>query len=141
MTAPYVAHLADEARPLATACGEPWQGWQAPEDIDPRSVVLPPHDQPPFTPGPGPAVPGVPASSLQVSEPEVPEGIYLAAAQAYERAAGIRVGAADLAQMPGLRAAIESAFRAGYGLACDDEADGEPARFRPAPDDGDRHSW
>jgi hypothetical protein len=49
----YVAHLADDRYRLFTACGEPWQGWQAPVDLDlklkssdPRAMVLPPHNQP-----------------------------------------------------------------------------------------------
>lgn len=42
----YVAHLADDANPLVTACGESWQGWQAPEGIDPHLVVLGPHETP-----------------------------------------------------------------------------------------------
>lgn len=43
----YVAHLADGD---TTACGEPWQGWQAPRtdtyELTPGTVELPPHDQP-----------------------------------------------------------------------------------------------
>jgi hypothetical protein len=45
----YTAHLERDDRPNLTACGEPWQGWQVPEDADlkdPRLVTLPPHDPP-----------------------------------------------------------------------------------------------
>lgn len=42
----YVSHLAADVRPMATACGEPWQGWQAPEDLPSGTLVLPPHEQP-----------------------------------------------------------------------------------------------
>lgn len=41
----YVAHLADDEKPKTTACGEPWQGWQAPDVLWP-TVELPPHDPP-----------------------------------------------------------------------------------------------
>lgn len=44
----YLAHLSQDDNPLLTLCGEPWQGWQAPEgytDI-PGHVELPPHDKP-----------------------------------------------------------------------------------------------
>ena len=40
-----IAHRANEDT-TDTACGEPWQGWQAPEELDQHSVVLPPHAQP-----------------------------------------------------------------------------------------------
>jgi hypothetical protein len=43
----FVAHLASDGDPRATACGEPWQGWQEPENPDRENYgVLPPHDQP-----------------------------------------------------------------------------------------------
>lgn len=42
----YVAHLSNDDNPKQTACGEPWQGWQAPEDIDLRDIILPPHTPP-----------------------------------------------------------------------------------------------
>ena len=48
----YIAHLARDANPLETACGEPWQGWQAPTNLDlqpawmPNRATLPPRDQP-----------------------------------------------------------------------------------------------
>ena len=49
----YIAHLADATDLLSTFCGEPWQGWQAPEDLDlktrvddPRSTTIAPHSQP-----------------------------------------------------------------------------------------------
>jgi hypothetical protein len=46
----YVAHLGDDERPDYTACGEPWQGWQAPVttsyELTPGNVELPPHDPP-----------------------------------------------------------------------------------------------
>lgn len=46
----HTAHLADAAKPDYTACGEPWQGWQAPTtasyEMTPRNVELPPHDPP-----------------------------------------------------------------------------------------------
>jgi hypothetical protein len=42
----YVAHLTCNDSSLRTACGEPWQGWQAPEGLDPHSVILPPHGPP-----------------------------------------------------------------------------------------------
>ena len=45
----YVSHLSEgPPREHLTACGEPWQVWQAPErycDI-PGVVVLPPHYEP-----------------------------------------------------------------------------------------------
>lgn len=41
----YVAHLADDGDLTTTACGEPWQGWQAPKRVDRRNTV-PPHDLP-----------------------------------------------------------------------------------------------
>jgi hypothetical protein len=40
----FTAHLASDTNPLVTACGEPWQGWQAPPDN--RDHELPPHQQP-----------------------------------------------------------------------------------------------
>jgi hypothetical protein len=49
----YTAHLADDERPHSTACGESWQSWQAPKDldlVDPQAEVLPPVE------GPGPHV-------------------------------------------------------------------------------------
>ena len=46
----YTAHLADGDHPDRTACGEPWQGWQAPRtasyELTPRTVELPPHEEP-----------------------------------------------------------------------------------------------
>lgn len=45
----YTAHLARDDNPLYTACGEPWQGWQAPSDLDlrdPHAITLAPHDPP-----------------------------------------------------------------------------------------------
>lgn len=46
MSAVYTAHLAQDHRPLLTACGESWQGWQAPEDPDPYARNIPPHAEP-----------------------------------------------------------------------------------------------
>jgi len=40
----FTAHLASGRNPLYTACGEPWQGWQAP--FNNRELELPPHHQP-----------------------------------------------------------------------------------------------
>ena len=46
----HTAHLADDEQPDRTACGEPWQGWQAPTtasyEMTPGNVELPPHDKP-----------------------------------------------------------------------------------------------
>jgi hypothetical protein len=44
----HVAHLSDDTKPMTTACGEPWQGWQAPPDLDliPDTYTLPPHERP-----------------------------------------------------------------------------------------------
>lgn len=45
----HVSHLADNERPASTACGEPWQGWQAPSNLtmlDPKAFTLAPHDPP-----------------------------------------------------------------------------------------------
>jgi len=42
----YVSHLAKDDNPRLTACGEPCQGWQAPDDGLPGEIQLPPHDQP-----------------------------------------------------------------------------------------------
>lgn len=46
----YTAHLANDERPDYTACGEPWQGWQAPQtdsyELTPGNVELPPHYEP-----------------------------------------------------------------------------------------------
>lgn len=44
----YVSHLAQDADPRFTLCGEPWQGWQASEEASGAAVhlghsVLPPH--------------------------------------------------------------------------------------------------
>lgn len=46
----YIAHLRSDAT-TGTACGEPWQGWQAPPELehDPYSRVLPPYDLNPPT--------------------------------------------------------------------------------------------
>ena len=41
----YISHLADDGDPRVTACGEPWQGWQEPDNA-PRVIVDPPHDPP-----------------------------------------------------------------------------------------------
>lgn len=44
----YVAHLV-HANGFNTACGEPWQGWQEPFDmdlLDPRHHPIPPFDDP-----------------------------------------------------------------------------------------------
>jgi len=44
----FISHLKDD-NSVGTACGEPWQGWQAPKDLDlkdPEAIILPPHDQP-----------------------------------------------------------------------------------------------
>jgi hypothetical protein len=43
----FVAHLGDDDNPNFTACGEPWQDWQAPKDADLLGVpVLPGQDKP-----------------------------------------------------------------------------------------------
>jgi hypothetical protein len=46
----YTAHLSSDEKPDYTACGEPWQGWQAPHtdsyELTPGNVELPPHDEP-----------------------------------------------------------------------------------------------
>ena len=48
----YTAHLARDGNRLETACGEPWQGWQAPAALDlaPQKAgypaPLPPHRPP-----------------------------------------------------------------------------------------------
>lgn len=43
----YVSHLADDNDPTETACGEPWQGWQEPDDCRRRTgFVLTPFEQP-----------------------------------------------------------------------------------------------
>jgi len=44
----YLCHLANDKKPKATACGEPWQGWQAPKDLDlySFSYILSPHNPP-----------------------------------------------------------------------------------------------
>lgn len=45
----YTSHLSDRKNPIYTACGESWQGWQAPEELkskDPLARTLPPHSQP-----------------------------------------------------------------------------------------------
>jgi hypothetical protein len=44
----HVAHLRSDSG-VGTACGEPWQGWQAPHDLDirdPRAITLAPHSEP-----------------------------------------------------------------------------------------------
>lgn len=44
----YISHIAEDGtRPLATACGEPWQQWQAPDETDPENLPVPP-DTPPI---------------------------------------------------------------------------------------------
>src|ERR1041384_2330894 len=46
----HTAHMARDDNPSLTACGEPWQGWQAPRtkayERLPDTVELPPHDKP-----------------------------------------------------------------------------------------------
>ncbi len=45
----YVSHLAADTTAAATFCGEPWQGWQAPFNLDlldPKAVTLPPQSPP-----------------------------------------------------------------------------------------------
>lgn len=45
----FTAHLASDADPRATACGEPWQGWQEPDLPCVDEVAgspLPPHGEP-----------------------------------------------------------------------------------------------
>lgn len=49
MSGNYTAHLLSDSNPLETACGESWQGWQAPDQLDlrdPKAVTLPPHTEP-----------------------------------------------------------------------------------------------
>lgn len=44
--ADYVSHLADDRDRGATVCGEPWQGWQAPDWLPLGSVVVAPYKRP-----------------------------------------------------------------------------------------------
>lgn len=48
---PFTSHMAKDGSTV-TLCGEPWQGWQEPDDADPRASgnPVPPFEKPPEAP-------------------------------------------------------------------------------------------
>lgn len=78
----------------------------------------------------GPNAEGLPLRRLDYrgpvteTQPDVPEQVYVDAARVHAEALGTGYGPGTISRAEALRAAVEIAYRAGYGQGRDDEAAG-----------------